>query len=140
MIRVVALLIIAGSLYLIWLGIGMLRHPPVIRRGENPTGDTLGRQVLKGFGVSGLNPQALSAGPGADPAVRRRGAVAAGRGPDAGGGSVPHAQCVLVYIMVGYGARVVLRTRPAARVVSYRSGIAMVLNGAFLLIDNVIGG
>lgn len=47
--------------------------------------------------------------------------------------------CAVVYTGVGSGARVVLRTRPAAaRAVTRVSGVAMVLIGVFLLAEQLM--
>jgi hypothetical protein len=45
----------------------------------------------------------------------------------------------VVYLLVGFGARHALRTRPAAaRVVTRFSGAAMVLIGAVLILEQVL--
>jgi threonine/homoserine/homoserine lactone efflux protein len=56
---VLGALTLAGAAYLIWLGVGVLRHPAQPGAADSD-GDTSWRwQVLKGAGISGLNPKAL---------------------------------------------------------------------------------
>ena len=50
-------LTVAGALYLVWLGVGMLRRPGSPHASEDvPSGSALA-QAAKGPGVSGLNPK-----------------------------------------------------------------------------------
>lgn len=133
-------LTVAGAFYLIWLGVGMFRTPPVPRQGELIAGDTVVQQVIRGFCVSGLNPKlyllVLVILPQfVDPVqplpLGFQMSVI---------GVVHLINCTLIYILVGYGARIVLRARPtAARAVSCLSGIAMTSIGAFLLLEQVAG-
>lgn len=50
-------LTVAGSLYLLWLGVGMLRNPAVPESGRVQVSDTWSRWAWKGLCVSGLNPK-----------------------------------------------------------------------------------
>lgn len=136
---VLTVLTVAGALYLIWLGLGMLRNPPVIEQGEAIAGDTVARQVIKGFGASGLNPK-----------LYLRVLVLLPQFVDPNQwlpvgvqmlviGLFHVLNAALVYIAVGYGGRVVLRTRPvAARIISCLSGTAVILIGSFLLLEEMI--
>jgi threonine/homoserine/homoserine lactone efflux protein len=55
-----ALLTVMGALYLAWLGIGMLRHPPApIAVGEEVGQISWRSAAMKGALVSGLNPKAF---------------------------------------------------------------------------------
>ncbi|MFJ2722613.1 LysE family translocator [Streptomyces sp. NPDC087437] len=133
-------LTVAGAGYLLWLGWGVLRQPAVpAAAGQNA--DTSGLQVLlKGAGISGLNPKALllyfSLFPQfIDPATGWP--VAAQTGLL----STMHlAACAVVYLAVGVLARTVLSSRPsAARVVTRISGVMMIAIGAFLLVERLVG-
>jgi len=132
------ILTIAGSLYLTWLGVTTLARPGIVHAEQGAAGSPL-RWWLKGFGVSGLNPKVfllfLAVLPQftdttADwPLVAQIVAL----------GLVHIASCAVVYLLVGYGADGLLRSRPiAARIVSRVSGIAMIAIGAFLVVERLI--
>jgi threonine/homoserine/homoserine lactone efflux protein len=138
--RVLTVLMAVGAAYLVWLGIGMLAHPPAPQtHTDDPAGSWL-RQVAKGAGTSGLNPKVFLLFLALLPQFTD---------PDAPWpiaaqivllGLVHVASCALVYTGVGTGARRILRARPtAARVVARFSGIAMIVIGVTLLAEQVIG-
>lgn len=129
----------AGSLYLIWLGVGTLRQPAVVHASTEDTSGPAWRWWLKGFGVSGLNPKVfllfLAVLPpftdpfGAWPLVLQITVL----------GFVHVASCTVVYFAVGYSANKLLRSRPAAaRIVSRVSGVAMIAIGLFLLVERIL--
>lgn len=121
-------LTLAGSGYLLWLGLNMLLKPSALAQGEAAAGGTWSSWAAKGLCVSGLNPKVLllflallpqftdplSAWP--VPAQ----IIALG---------LLHAfSCGVVYLVVGFSARAVLSSRPgAARWVSRLSGVAMIV-------------
>lgn len=131
---VLTALTVAGAVYLMWLGWGVLRRPAVLGASTEPMGTSRGQIMLKGAGISGLNPKALllyfSLFPQfihpADgwPVAAQTGLL-----------SVLHmTACAVVYLAVGVLARTVLRTRPsAARTVTRTSGAMMIAIGGFLL-------
>lgn len=136
---VLAVLSTVGAAYLMWLGVGMLTGPSVIKEGEPGGADSWTRQTVKGVGVSGLNPKVflllLALLPQfTDPA---------GPWPLAAQivmlGVVHVITCAVVYLGVGAGAKRVLRARPAAAtIVSRVSGVVMLALGATLVIDQVL--
>jgi threonine/homoserine/homoserine lactone efflux protein len=96
--------------------------------------------MLRGIGISGLNPKALllyfSLFPqfidpaGAWPVAGQTGLL----------GSLHMTACAVVYLTVGVLARTVLRTRPAAaRAVTRVSGAMMIVIGGFLLVERLAG-
>ena len=133
-------LTVAGAGYLLWLGWGVLRQPAVpAAPDEDPDASRL-RAMLRGAGISGLNPKALllyfSLFPQfIDPA--RGWPVAAQTGLLS---TVHLTACAVVYVAVGVLARTVLSTRPsAARVVTRVSGVTMIAIGGFLLVERLAG-
>jgi len=52
-----AVMTVAGAGYLIWLGVGMLRHPASVRAQPEEAAGSTWRQAIKGFAISGLNPK-----------------------------------------------------------------------------------
>lgn len=138
----VTALTVAGACYLLWLGWGVLRQPAVpAAAGEGASGDASRAQVmLKGAGISGLNPKALllyfSLFPQfidtADgwPVAAQTGLL-----------SMLHlTACAVVYLGVGVLARTVLKARPsAARAVTRASGVMMIVIGGFLLAESLAG-
>lgn len=136
-------LTVAGALYLLWLGVGMLRAPATAPReaeGVVAESGTALAQALGGLGVSGLNPKVVllflallpqfTDPAGALPLTAQLLVL----------GLVHVVTCAAVYLLVGYGARRVLRARPtAARVVTRVSGVARVVIAAVLLVEQVLG-
>ena len=130
-----------GAAYLVWLGIAMLVKPSALpQAGAEQAPESWVRQAVKGLGTSGLNPKVLLLFLALLPQFTDTDA----RWPLAVQivllGVVHTVSCAVVYTGVGTGARVVLRTRPAAaRVVTWISGAAMIGIGAVLLIQRVVG-
>ncbi len=133
-------LTVAGAGYLVWLGWGVLRQPATLTASEEAMGSSHVQIMLKGAGISGLNPKALllyfSLFPQfIDPATGWP--VAAQTGLL---GTLHMAACATVYLAVGLLARTVLRTRPsAARAVTRASGAMMIVIGGFLLVERLAG-
>lgn len=134
----VTLLTFAGAAYLIKLGISLLRHPPLPKEGhERET--SARRWITKGFAISGLNPKALLfflallpqfTNPGSSLPIFLQIAIL---------GCVHTINCVSIYLMVGFGARTILRSRPRASIVtSYISGAIMILLGLGLASEDII--
>ncbi|HET8984760.1 MAG TPA: LysE family transporter [Trueperaceae bacterium] len=94
--------------------------------------------LVKGFGVSGLNPTVfllfLALLPqftdpsGSWPLAAQMVAL----------GLIHTLSCAVVYLLVAHGARVILAARPrVARVVSRVSGAAMVVIAGYLIVDQL---
>ncbi len=125
----------AGAGYLIWLGVGALRHPtdPAAARDGTDAASTRA-QVLKGAGISGLNVKGLILFISLLPAFSTTGAALPVTGQIAVLGLVHIVSCGVVYTMVGMTARRVLSARRSlARGVSRFSGAAMVAIGGVLV-------
>ncbi|MEU8833739.1 LysE family translocator [Streptomyces sp900116325] len=137
---VLTTLTIAGAAYLMWLGRGVLRRPPIVGTSSEAMASSRGQIMLKGAGISGLNPKALllyfSLFPQfIDPAVDWP--VAAQTGLL---GALHMTACALVYLAVGMLARSVLKTRPSAAGAVIRvSGAMMIAIGGFLLVERLAG-
>ncbi|MFE5594567.1 LysE family translocator [Streptomyces sp. NPDC056549] len=133
-------LTMAGAGYLLWLGWGVLRQPAVPAAAAESADTSRLHVLLRGAGISGLNPKALllyfSLFPQfidtADgwPVAAQTGLL-----------STMHlTACTVVYLAVGILARTVLSTRPsAARVITRISGAMMIAIGAFLLLECLVG-
>lgn len=150
----------AAAVYLTYLGVRVLREPPVVASvaaGAAPTDGAAGAgdaraaasarpwlRLLQGAGVSGLNPKGLlvlvvllpqfTDAAGAWPIPVQLAVL----------GLIFVAACALVYSVVGFGARTVLRLRPSAmRIVSRVSGAAMIVLAVVLVVEqavHLIGG
>lgn len=153
-------LTLAAAVYLMYLGVRVLREPPVVgsvaagspategvgELGETAraTSDRPWLRLLQGAGVSGLNPKGLlvlvvllpqfTDASGAWPIPVQLAVL----------GLIFVAACALVYSVVGFGARTVLRLRPSAmRIVSRVSGAAMIVLAVVLVVEqamHLIGG
>lgn len=150
----------AAALYLTYLGVRVLREPPVVASVATGAAATAGAagagdahaaasarpwlRLLQGAGVSGLNPKGLlvlvvllpqfTDAAGAWPIPVQLAVL----------GLIFVAACALVYSVVGFGARTVLRLRPSAmRIVSRVSGAAMIVLAVVLVVEqavHLIGG
>ena len=130
-------LTVAGALYLLWLGITLLRHPAAPEKATQHAGNWT-QWAMKGLCISGLNPKVfllfLALLPqftdptGSWSIAMQMSAL----------GMMHLITCTLVYLLVGYGSKAVLATRPqAARLVSRASGGLMVLIALVLLFEQV---
>ncbi|MEU9482502.1 LysE family translocator [Streptomyces decoyicus] len=137
---VLTALTVAGAAYLMWLGWGVLRRPAALGASTEPMSSSRGQIMLKGAGISGLNPKGLllyfSLFPqfidptGGWPVAAQTGLF----------GTLHMTACALVYLAVGVLARTVLKTRSsAARAVTRASGVMMIAIGAFLLAERLAG-
>jgi threonine/homoserine/homoserine lactone efflux protein len=133
-------LTVAGTAYLMWLGWGVLTRPADLAASTETMASSRRQIMLKGAGISGLNPKALllyfSLFPQfIDPAAGWP--VAAQTGLL---GTLHMTACAVVYLAVGVLARTVLKTRPsAARAVTRASGAMMIVIGGFLLVERLAG-
>lgn len=145
----------AAAVYLTYLGVRVLREPPVVASvaaGAAPTDGAAGAgdaraaasarpwlRLLQGAGVSGLNPKGLlvlvvllpqfTDAAGAWPIPVQLAVL----------GLIFVAACALVYSVVGFGARTVLRLRPSAmRIVSRVSGAAMIVLAVVLVVEQAV--
>ncbi len=133
-------LTLAGA-YLIWLGVNTVLHPAEPTQAEDGSAEmSWWRQALKGAGISGLNPKALTLFLALLPAFGDATSAWPMPAQVTVFGLVHILSCAVVYSGVGAGARVVLRTRPSlARAVSRFSWAAMVVIGALLVVHQFAG-
>lgn len=132
-------LTVAGAAYLVWLGIGALRHPaaPDLTGQAAPAG---GRKLFaKGVGISLLNPKVFLLFLALLPQFTSADASWPVGAQMVVLGALHVANCAIVYFAVGYGAAAVLTKRPeAAKVVSTISGIVMICLGILLAAEKAI--
>lgn len=135
-------LTLAGAGYLIYLGTSILIRPsalrPVSTRDQDAPTPAWWTWVVRGIGVSGLNPKGWLV----FLAILPQFTDAAGRWPTPVQivvlGLTFMATCSAVYSCVGLGARAVLRSRPGiSRLISRISGVAMTLIGLGLLLERL---
>ncbi|MGU9866579.1 LysE family translocator [Kluyvera ascorbata] len=126
-----------GACYLLWLGVSLLRHPATVSSATKQSGGW-NQWALKGMCISGLNPKVfllfLALLPQfTDP----HGQWSVAMQMSALG--VMHLiTCTIIYLLVGYGSRALLASRPqAARVVSRISGGLMVFIAVALLFEQL---
>ena len=142
-----SVLTFAGGGYLIWHGVTTIARPASPANPSSPAspaGESAGRSgwatLVQGIGVSGLNPKALLLFLALLPQFTRPSA-AWPVGVQIGLlGAVFTATCAVFYLLLGSFAAGVLRTRPdAANAVSRLSGCGMVLIGAGLITEHLLG-
>ena len=119
-------LTLIGAVYLLWLGVGLIRNPPVPTAANDAGSISAARWIAKGFGVSGLNPKVILLFLALLPQFVDKKAAWPIPLQIVGLGLVHVVNCGVVYLLVGNAARIVLRTRPqAAKAVGRVSGAAM---------------
>lgn len=129
-------LTVAGSVYLLWLGIGMLLRPPLPIAGETGNRVSWAQWAARGVGVSGLNPKVFLLFVALLPQFVDPAAHWSPPAQMLALGSIHIVTCGLVYSLVALCSHSLLRTRPeAARVVSRVSGAAMLLIALVLLAE-----
>jgi threonine/homoserine/homoserine lactone efflux protein len=133
-----AALTIAGGLYLLWLGVRTFLRPAGHGPAEGATARTDRATLVKGIGVSGLNPKGLLV----FLAVLPQFATPHGTWPLAVQlgvlGLVFTLTCAAFYLGMGSLAHRILDGRPSvARVVSRFSGAAMIVLGVLLLVEHL---
>jgi threonine/homoserine/homoserine lactone efflux protein len=138
-------LTLAGAGYLIWLGVGALRHPadPAAAGDEAAAASTrprCSREPGKGAGISGLNVKGLILFISLLPAFATTQAALPVTAQIAVFGLVHIVSCGVVYTAVGMTARRVLAARRSlARAVSRFSGASMVAIGSMLVAHQFAG-
>jgi threonine/homoserine/homoserine lactone efflux protein len=132
-------LTLAGSAYLVWLGVSALRDP------AGPDLDWVGpplqrrRLLAKGIGISLLNPKVFLLFLALLPQFATPTAAAPLGVQMMLLGVVHVANCAVVYIAVGFGAGRILTRRPgAAKVVGRISGVVMIALGVVLAAERVL--
>lgn len=133
------ILTIAGAVYLLWIGIGMIRRPPEPEAGAvqvlSPAGE-----FFRGAGTSGFNPKVLLLLVTLLPQFVQASSGLAIPAQILVLGGIHIVTCAAVYLGVSLGARRVLSTRPrAARTIVRAAGVVVVAIGIFLLGEQVGG-
>jgi threonine/homoserine/homoserine lactone efflux protein len=135
-----SVLTVAGAGYLLWLGFGMLLNPAVPSAGEGQAPGSWVSWTFRGFCVSGLNPKVILLFLALLPQFTDPGAAWPISAQIMALGAVHILSCAAVYLIVGFGSKAVLSTRPkAARAVSRFSGGAMIAIAGVLLVEHFFG-
>ena len=129
-----------GAGYLLWSGVSLLLHPPVPKADQCMQVTSSIRWLTKGVCVSGLNPKVFLlflallpqfTDPRSDWPVSLQILFL---------GAIHIVGCGAVYLLVGFGAQAVLKTRPnAAQWMSRFSGCAMVVIAISLVVEQLSG-
>ena len=152
---VLVALTFSAAIYLAYLGVKVLRHPPVVAGaasvgsveggggavvggGAAAASDRPWLRLVQGAGVSGLNPKGLFVLVVLLPQFTDAASAWPIPVQLAVLGLIFVASCALVYSVVGVSARAVLRARPSAmRILSRVSGAAMVVLAVWLVAEQV---
>ncbi len=126
-----------GGAYLVWLGIGTLRHPTRPLAGGDAAPRSNRGTFAEGIGVSGLNPKGLLIFVALLPQFTNPKAAWPMAAQMVVLGMAFIATCAVFYLALGSLARGVLHTRPsAARALRRLSGAGMILIGALLAVGH----
>jgi threonine/homoserine/homoserine lactone efflux protein len=131
-------LTVVGGLYLTWHGATTLAQPATPTTTAGPLARTDWGVLVRGIGVSGLNPKGLLIFLALLPQFTSRRATWPVAGQIAMLGLAFMTTCAVFYVCLGLLARRVRHARPAAaRAVSRFSGAAMVVIGIGLVADRL---
>jgi threonine/homoserine/homoserine lactone efflux protein len=123
-----------GAGYLGWLGVGLLRDPPVPCTDDEAHPQSRWTWVYRGFCTSGLNPKALLLFLALLPQFTQAGTSWPTSFQIAALGLVQIVNCALIYSLVGVCSTAVLRASPrTAAVIGRLSGIVMIALAVMLM-------
>lgn len=132
-------LTLVGGVYLIWHGASTFTHPSTPTASTGAVTTSGWATVLRGAGVSGLNPKGLLIFLALLPQFTSRHSAWPVAGQIGLLGVVFTATCAVFYLCLGVFSRSVLHARPsAARAVSRLSGTAMVIIGTALVAERLL--
>ena len=136
---VLAAITLVGGGYLLWLGVGAVRGSGGVEVAATSAPGSWLAEAAKGAGTSGLNPKVFLLFLALLPAFANADAPWPIGLQVLALGLVHVANCAVVYLAVGVGARTVLRARPAAaRWVTRLSGAAMVVIGVIVIGERIV--
>lgn len=131
-------LTLMGAAYLLWLGLNMLLKPSMPSQGASANDGNWMTWAVKGFCVSALNPKVLLLFLALLPQFTDPSAAWPVTAQILALGLIHAFSCGVVYLAVGYGARAVLASRPAAAInVSRMSGASMIVIAAVLAAERL---
>lgn len=135
---VILVITMLGAIYLLWIGVSLLLHPPVPQANQNEHTTSPIRWLTKGVCISGLNPKVFLlflallpqfTDPGSSWPVPLQILFL---------GTIHIVGCGVVYLLVGFGAQAVLKTRPkAAQWMSRFSGCVMIVIAISLVVEQL---
>lgn len=130
-------LTLLGVVYLVWLGVQMLRtQEAAVTAGQADESGSWVREALTGFGVSGLNPKVLLLLMALLPQFTDTSSEWPMWLQVVALGLLHIAGSFVIYMGVGTGARLVLRTRPVVAMwVTRFSGCILLVVAGYLLLD-----
>lgn len=131
---------IAGACYLFWMGISLLIHPATISNEakQNQSLESAQSWLIKGVGISGLNPKVLLLFFALLPPFIHPKVALSPTAQIIVLGMIHLLSCAVVYILVGIAAKKLLSTRPqAVKIVSRISGSLMILIATILMIGQL---
>lgn len=133
---ILSVLTVFGSVYLLWLGVNMLRQPAAPLAGQVQAQASWSGWALKGLCVSGLNPKVFLLFLALLPQFTDPLAAWSVGLQIVALGALHAFSCGVIYLLVGFAAQAMLQTRPAAaQRVSRCSGAAMIVIALVLLAE-----
>jgi threonine/homoserine/homoserine lactone efflux protein len=132
---------VLGGGYLVWLGFKTFLAPaaPIGPSADHPDPLDARAVLVRGIGVSGLNPKGLLTLVAVLPQFADPASVWPMAVQLCALGLVFTLTCAVVYLIVGSCSRRVLGTRPGiARIVSRVSGVCMIVIGAALILEHFL--
>jgi threonine/homoserine/homoserine lactone efflux protein len=135
-----SMLTVAGSGYLLWLGINMLARPSTPHADGIQASGSWKLWAIKGLCVSGLNPKVFLLFLALLPQFADAAASWSVSIQMLALGLIHTVSCGVIYLLVGFGSQVVLQARPAAaHLVSRFSGAAMIIIAVVLITEQMLG-
>lgn len=134
-----SILTMMGSAYLLWLGVNMVRAPSAPKASAMQLRASSSHWAMKGVCVSSLNPKVFLLFLALLPQFTNPAASMPLPIQIITLGLLHMASCAVIYLLVGFGAQIVLQARPtAARWISRVSGTALILIAIALVTERVL--
>lgn len=133
---IMTLITVAGACYLLWLGITMIKYPSSLSSDNESKDGSWLQWAVKGLFISGFNPKVFLLFLALLPQFTDPQGIWPLSTQMVALGLIHVFSCGIVYLIVGYGSRAVLKTRPRiATLVSQISGTLMIIIAALLLVE-----
>ncbi len=127
-----------GAGYLLWVGINLLKSPPIPSAIAMTESDYWLNWVKKGVCISGLNPKVFLLFLALLPQFTDPSSTWSIPVQIIALGVIHIISCSIVYLMVGYSSKIILQTRPkAAQFVGRTSGVLMIFIALILLVEQI---
>ncbi|MGO3346125.1 MAG: LysE family translocator [Marinomonas sp.] len=133
------IIVMIGAVYLLWMGANLILKPSAPSANSERASGTWVNWLIKGTFVSGLNPKVFLLYLALLPQFTAQSASWSISSQILTLGLIHIVSTAIVYLLVGFGAQTVLKSRPTvAQLVSRISGVLMIVIAIFLISEQFL--